>query len=86
MIASTIEESEYGMQIVQVDASGSYKLDEEALAALLLRDEVADCRVALVSVAGAFRGGKSFLLDFMLRYLRAEVSDVRYISSCSFAV
>jgi hypothetical protein len=28
--------------------------------------------IAIVSVVGAFRTGKSFLLDFMLRYLRAK--------------
>ncbi|XP_061729264.1 uncharacterized protein LOC133534193 [Cydia pomonella] len=57
------------------DADGAqFELDEAALAELLLRPGVAARPVALVSVAGAFRGGKSFLLDFMLRYLYAEES------------
>jgi hypothetical protein len=30
----------------------------------------ADTKVAIVSVVGAFRTGKSFLLDLLLRYLR----------------
>ncbi|XP_078001092.1 atlastin-2-like [Glandiceps talaboti] len=47
----------------------TFELDEEALEKILLRDNIRDKRVIVVSVAGAFRKGKSFLLDFFLRYL-----------------
>ncbi|XP_023256603.1 atlastin-2-like, partial [Seriola lalandi dorsalis] len=47
----------------------SFTLQEEALERLLLQEEVQDLHVVVVSVAGAFRKGKSFLLDFMLRYM-----------------
>ncbi|GAA6219063.1 atlastin-2-like isoform X2 [Lates japonicus] len=47
----------------------SFALQEEALERLLLQEEVQDLHVVVVSVAGAFRKGKSFLLDFMLRYM-----------------
>ncbi|OQV18091.1 Atlastin [Hypsibius exemplaris] len=60
------------VQIVMANDDHTFSLDEEALGALLLRPDVVHKKVVIVSVAGAFRKGKSFLLDFMLRYLRAS--------------
>ncbi|XP_061582192.1 atlastin-2-like isoform X2 [Cololabis saira] len=58
------------LQIVVADEEEhSFRLQEAALEQLLLQDEVQDLHVVVVSVAGAFRKGKSFLLDFMLRYM-----------------
>ena len=39
---------------------------------VLLNDEVKDRNVVIVSVAGAMKRGKSFILDFFLRYLNAQ--------------
>ncbi|XP_059186596.1 atlastin-2-like isoform X2 [Centropristis striata] len=69
-----LEEEEVGVarpvQIVVADEEEhSFSLQEEALERLLLKEEVQDLHVVVVSVAGAFRKGKSFLLDFMLRYM-----------------
>lgn len=50
-----------------------FSLDEEALEKVLLQDHIRDRIAIVVSVAGAFRKGKSFLLDFFLRYLYFEV-------------
>uniref|UniRef100_A0A8C7H6L3 Atlastin GTPase 2 n=1 Tax=Oncorhynchus kisutch TaxID=8019 RepID=A0A8C7H6L3_ONCKI len=52
-----------------------FELDTEALEKLLLQEDVRDLNVVVVSVAGAFRKGKSFLLDFMLRYMLNQQSD-----------
>ncbi|XP_068444788.1 atlastin-2-like isoform X2 [Clinocottus analis] len=58
------------VQIVEADEEEhSFSLHEEALERLLLQEEVQDLHVVVVSVAGAFRKGKSFLLDFMLRFM-----------------
>ncbi|CAH0756655.1 unnamed protein product [Diatraea saccharalis] len=58
-----------GVQIVNTGPDHTFILDEEALTELLLREDVRDRSVVVVSVAGAFRKGKSFLLDFFLRYM-----------------
>ncbi|XP_005104155.1 atlastin isoform X2 [Aplysia californica] len=59
------------VQIVVATDNHQFELDEEALEQILLRSDVKDKNVAIVSVAGSFRKGKSFLLDFFLRYLSA---------------
>lgn len=54
-----------------------FKLDEIALASVL--EKVQDTPVAVVSVAGAFRKGKSFLLNFFRKFLthiQREVSGL----------
>lgn len=63
----------HAVPIVLASEDHSFKLDEEALKKVLMRDEIKDRYVVVVSVAGAFRHGKSFLLDFFLRYMNAKV-------------
>ncbi len=62
------------IQIVSARPDHTFELDEEALQEVLLSPEVRDKKVVVVSVAGAFRKGKSFLLDFLLRFLTNGVS------------
>ncbi|KDR14875.1 atlastin-like [Zootermopsis nevadensis] len=59
------------VQIV-VNRNGSFELDEKVLENILLQDHIKDKNVVVVSVAGAFGRGKSFLLNFLLRYLEAK--------------
>lgn len=66
------------VQIVIATDDHTFELDEERLEGVLLRPDVRDKKVAVVSVAGAFRKGKSFLLDFFLRYLNAKVSLLKF--------
>ncbi|XP_013135806.1 PREDICTED: atlastin-like [Papilio polytes] len=58
-----------GLQIVSPKPDHTFELDERSLAELLDSPDVRNRSVVLVAVAGAFRKGKSFLLDFFLRYL-----------------
>lgn len=63
------------IQIVKVNEEAhTFRLSEEDLTRIILQDNVKNREVVIVSVAGAFRKGKSFLLDFFLRYLYAKVS------------
>ncbi|XP_051506901.1 atlastin-2-like isoform X2 [Myxocyprinus asiaticus] len=52
-----------------------FELDEVALEKILMQEHVRDLNVVVLSVAGAFRKGKSFLLDFMLRYMHNQSSE-----------
>ncbi|XP_045453223.1 atlastin-like [Melitaea cinxia] len=58
-----------GIQVLIPSADHTFKLNVQALEKLLLSDEVKDLPAVVISVAGAFRKGKSFLLSFILRYL-----------------
>ncbi|XP_010769615.1 atlastin-2-like, partial [Notothenia coriiceps] len=59
--------------VVTNEDEHSFELDAPALERILLQDHVKDLNVVVVSVAGAFRKGKSFLLDFMLRFMYSQV-------------
>uniref|UniRef100_A0A1I8H0U9 GB1/RHD3-type G domain-containing protein n=1 Tax=Macrostomum lignano TaxID=282301 RepID=A0A1I8H0U9_9PLAT len=48
-----------------------FELDAEVLKQMMDLDKLSSAKVAVISVTGAFRTGKSFLLNFFLRYLRA---------------
>jgi hypothetical protein len=48
--------------------------DEAVLSRIILHPEVKDRKIVSLSIVGAFRKGKSFLLDYMLRYLYFTVS------------
>lgn len=64
------------IQIVKVNEEAhTFLLAEKDLTRIILQDNIKNRDVVIVSVAGAFRKGKSFLLDFFLRYLYAKVSS-----------
>ena len=64
------------IEIIIPQEDHKFKLNVEALEDILCDDDVRDKPVVVLSVAGAFRKGKSFLLDFFLRYLGHKVSTI----------
>lgn len=63
------------IQVLVVKEDHTFELDEAALSRILLAEEVHNREVVAISVAGAFRKGKSFLMDFMLRYMYSQVNS-----------
>lgn len=64
--------------VVKDDQLHSFTLVRDALQSVLLRQEVANVKVAIISIAGASRKGKSFLLNFFLRFLQIQVFTCEY--------
>lgn len=50
-----------------------FQLDVENLKQILESDGIKDRYAVVISIAGALRKGKSFLLNFILKYLNAQV-------------
>lgn len=51
-------------------------VDDAALDKMFLHHEVKNRKIVVFSIIGALRRGKSFFLDYCLRYLYAHVSSV----------
>lgn len=62
------------IQIVQPTSDHAFELKLNVLETILSADGISDRNVVVVSVVGALRQGKSFLLNFFLQYLNARVS------------
>lgn len=55
-------------------ATQKLELNISVLQNILLKDGVKDSEISVISIAGAFRKGKSFLLSFLIRYLDESIS------------
>ena len=64
----------FPVQVLVPSDNFTFKLDVAALERILLDKKIRNQNVVVICVAGAFRGGKSFILDFFIRYLNAQVS------------
>lgn len=54
------------------------ELIEENLEKIMCHPEVKENPVQIVSIAGAFRKGKSFLMGFFLKYLETQMQVTNY--------
>lgn len=66
------DELGHANQIVLPEKNG-FHLQLEELKGILDVEGIKDRNVVVVSIAGAFRNGKSFLLNFFIKYLNAQV-------------
>lgn len=60
------------VQIVSI-TNHTFNLESEELNKIVSNEYLKDRHVVAVSIAGAFRQGKSFLMNFFIKYLNAEV-------------
>jgi len=61
------------MEEIAAQAKGRAVQVVEGLKRIVMQDDVKDRQVVVVSVAGAFRKGKSFMLNFFIRFLQSKV-------------
>ncbi|CAJ0570230.1 unnamed protein product, partial [Mesorhabditis spiculigera] len=66
-----IDEKAETVRIFQINDDHSYAFKKRTLKTVLLDERYADKKISVISIAGAFRMGKSFLLNFLVRYLKA---------------
>lgn len=62
------------IQIVQPTSKHAFQLKISDLEPILNAEDIRNRNVVVISIAGALRQGKSFLLNFYLQYLYAQVS------------
>lgn len=76
-ISSThLSTSPRAIQIISSD-DHSLQLKDDLLKSILENENIKDRHIVVVSIAGGFRQGKSFLLNFKLKYLDAQV--IRFV-------
>lgn len=71
-------DSGHALQIVK-SSNHKFSLEIENLKQILEADTIKDRSVVVVSIAGAMQSGKSFLLNFFVRYLCAKVKTTQIV-------
>ncbi|CAO1424005.1 unnamed protein product [Diamesa tonsa] len=66
--------------ILSFDSDGM-NTDDELRESILLHPEVKDRKIVVVSIIGAFRKGKSFLMDYCLRFMYANYKSINFMDN-----
>lgn len=74
------------INILVQNANGGYEINPEAIERVLLHPEVKDRSVYVLSIAGAFRKGKSFFLNYCLRFMYANVRYFEHFRLIEFDI
>lgn len=70
--------------ILKFSTSNKVEIVLNPITKLLQHEDVKDRKIVVFSIIGAFRKGKSFFLDYCLRYLYANVSKVDFHAIISY--
>lgn len=62
------------IQIIEPTKDHKFLLKINELEQILNANEIRDRHIVIISIAGGCRQGKSFILNFFLEYLRAQVN------------
>lgn len=62
------------MEIFENNGKKIFRNKYETIDSILLQTNVKDRKVVIMSIIGEYRKGKSFFLDFCLRFMYANVS------------
>jgi len=64
------------INIVQFTEGTEFIVEHDELIKIFSHDNIKYRSIVVFSIVGAFRKGKSFLLDYVLRYLYANVRNL----------
>ncbi|XP_064455245.1 atlastin-3-like [Ornithodoros turicata] len=83
MVRAKIPENRARQIVIHDAVNNTFELDENVLRRILLQDGVRDKPVAVIPVVGALRKGKSFMLNFFLRYMKHLQVHAQCSSKCA---
>ena len=81
MCAAKESEDATNIHVVLPTTDDRFELDVRAMQRVLLAPRVRDRHVAVLSIAGVQRLGKSFILNYLIRYLKSEVHAYTFVTS-----
>lgn len=70
--------------VLSQNSNGTFTIDHDFIESILLHQDVRERKVVVVSIAGAFRKGKSFFMSYCLRFMYANVST--NLVNCVFSL